>query len=67
MENRLDELETRITYQEAAIDALTASSLAQERQLATLQARLDYLQSLLKDLTPSAVASRADETPPPHY
>jgi SlyX protein len=67
MENRLEDLETRIAYQEAAIEELTATSLAQQQSIEQLQAQIDYLKSLLKDLTPSAVAPMSEETPPPHY
>ena len=67
MENRLEELETRIAFQEASIEELTRTTLAQQQAIENLQAQLDYLKSLLKDLTPSAVAPRSEETPPPHY
>ena len=67
MEHRLEELETRIAYQEAAIEELTSTALAQQQIIEGLQVQLDYLKSLLKDLTPSAVAPMSEETPPPHY
>jgi SlyX protein len=67
MEQRIEELETRIAYQEAAIEELTSTTLAQQQTIEGLQAQLDYLKSLLKDLTPSAVAPMSEETPPPHY
>jgi len=67
MEQRLEELETRIAYQEVAIEELTSTTLAQQQTIEGLQAQLDYLKSLLKDLTPSAVAPMSEETPPPHY
>ncbi len=67
MEQRLEELETRIAYQEVAIEELTSTTLAQQQTIEGLQAQLDYIKSLLKDLTPSAVAPMSEETPPPHY
>ena len=67
MEQRLEELETRIAYQEAAIEELTSTTLAQQQTIEGLQAQLDYLKSLLKDMAPSAVAPMSEETPPPHY
>lgn len=67
MENRLEDIETRIAYQDAAIEELTHTVLAQQQEIAGLQAQLEYLKSLLKDLTPSAVAPMSEETPPPHY
>lgn len=67
MEQRLEELETRIAYQESAIEELTSTTLAQQQTIEGLQAQLDYLKSLLKDMAPSAVAPMSEETPPPHY
>lgn len=67
MESRLEDLEIRITHQDAALEELTRASLAQQQRIEALSAQIDYLKSLLKDLTPSAVASRSEETPPPHY
>jgi SlyX protein len=67
MQNRLEDIETRIAYQEAAIEELTHTVLAQQQSIGELQGQLDYLKSLLKDLTPSAVAPMSEETPPPHY
>lgn len=67
MENRLEDIETRVAYQEAAIEELTQTSLAQQQTIEELRAQIDYLKSLLKDLTPSAVAPMSEETPPPHY
>jgi len=67
MENRLEDIETRVAYQEASIDELTNAMLSQQKQINALQAQLDYFKSVLKELTPSAVAPMSEETPPPHY
>jgi len=67
MESRLEELEIRIAHQEAAIEELTRTDLAQQQQIEALHVQIGYLKSLIKELTPSAVASRSEETPPPHY
>lgn len=67
MEHRLEDLETRYAYQEAAIEELTTTVLEQQRTIARLALELQQLKSMLKELTPSAVAPRSEETPPPHY
>lgn len=67
MENRLEDIETRIAYQEASIEELTDAMLAQQKTIEALQVQLDYFKSVLKELTPSAVAPMSEETPPPHY
>lgn len=67
MESRLDDLEIRLSHQELAIDSLTQHSLEQQQIIARMQDELDYVKSLLRDLSPSAVAAPGEETPPPHY
>ncbi|MBE0510134.1 MAG: SlyX family protein [Chromatiales bacterium] len=67
MESRLDDLEFRLTHQELAIDNLTESNLQQQQAITRLQAEIAYLKTLLRELTPSAVAAPGEETPPPHY
>ncbi len=67
MESRIDDLEIRMTHQEAALESLTSSDLAQQRQLDDLRAELEMIKSMLRDLAPAAVASQDQETPPPHY
>lgn len=67
MESRIVDLEIRMSHQEAALEALTASDLTQQRALEHLRAELALIKSLLRDLTPAAVASQEQETPPPHY
>jgi len=67
MESRLEDLEIRIAHQEAAIEELTRTNLAQQQQIEVLRVQIDYLKSLIKEITPSAVAPRSEETPPPHY
>jgi SlyX protein len=67
MESRLEDLEIRLAHHELAIDNLTQTLLMQEQAMAQLQAELSHVKSMLRELSPSAVASAADETPPPHY
>jgi len=67
MESRLEDLEIRIAHQELALEELTRTTLAQQQRINEQAVQIDYLMSLLKELSPSAVASRAEETPPPHY
>ncbi len=67
MESRIEDLEIRLTHIEAEQEQLTLTLLQQQKSMDAMQARIDYLTSLLKNLSPSAVASREEETPPPHY
>ncbi|HEY9148701.1 MAG TPA: SlyX family protein [Gammaproteobacteria bacterium] len=67
MESRLEDLEIRSAHLEAEQEQLTKMVLSQQQTIEELRAQLDYMKSLLRDMAPSAVASQADETPPPHY
>lgn len=67
MESRIEDLEIRSTHLEAEQEQLTRSLLAQQQTIDELRVQIEYLKSLIKDLSPSAVGERADEPPPPHY
>ncbi len=67
MEDRVIDLEVRLTHLEAAIDELTATVLRQQRALATTGEQLEFVKSLLAELAPDAVRPLSEETPPPHY
>lgn len=67
MESRIEDLEIRSAHLEAEQEQLTHTLLEQQKTIEELRAQIEYLKSLLKDLSPSAVVSRAEETPPPHY
>ncbi|MEJ2686244.1 MAG: SlyX family protein [Gammaproteobacteria bacterium] len=67
MEQRITDLEVRLSYQEAAIEELTRTTLSQSQAIEGLRAEVDQLKSMLRELTPSAVAPASEETLPPHY
>lgn len=66
---RLDELESRLAFQDDLIEKLNEVVAAQDRQIMDLQARLVALQKRLDDLAESAPASAdsAGHEVPPHY
>ncbi|MDU8925504.1 SlyX family protein [Pasteurellaceae bacterium LIM206] len=67
MEERLAELEMKLAFQENIIEELNQALVAQQFAIDKIQLQLRYVATKLKDLQPSAVASQAEETPPPHY
>lgn len=69
METRLTDLEIRLTHQEAAIDELTGSLLAQQRVVDRLRQQLDALQNRLREIESRGQGDGGDapEPPPPHY
>jgi SlyX protein len=67
MENRITDLEIRITHQEAAMDEMNSVLLEQHQLIQKLQAELLHLQRQLRGMNTSNIADAAEETPPPHY
>ena len=66
-ESRITDLETRLTYQEAALDGLTKASLEQQRIIEELQEQLVSITEKLRDVSVGVAGPADDEPPPPHY
>lgn len=64
MDSRLTDLEIRLTHQDAAIEALTESSLKQQIQIEDMLSQLQHIRSLLQQMAPPATG---EDEPPPHY
>ncbi len=67
MEDRIDNLETRLAFQEHTVEELNQAVTAQQRQLDDLGALLKALHKRLGELVPARVAPVPEERPPPHY
>jgi len=67
MENRLIELETRMAFQDHTLQELNSVIVRQQQEIAALTREIEILKAQFKTLAPELVASRGDETPPPHY
>lgn len=67
MEPRIEDLEIRYAHQEAALDELSRTVAQQGETIARLQAELEYVKTLVRDMAPGAVAPLSEEAPPPHY
>lgn len=65
MEDKITDLEIRLTHQEATLDELTQTVLNQERLLLELQDQLQQVRQQIRSF--SIVAPASEETPPPHY
>ncbi|MDH2998447.1 SlyX protein [Pasteurellaceae bacterium LFhippo2] len=63
----LIELETKVAFQEQTIEDLNQAMIAQQFMLDKLQNQVRQLAEKLQGMQPSNVASRSEETPPPHY
>ena len=67
LETRLDELETRLAFQDDVINTLSGQVAKQEMDIRELWEAKRLLHKQLKDVSPSNIKSEQDETPPPHY
>ena len=67
LEARLDELETRLAFQDDIINTLSEQVAKQEMDIRELWEAKRLLNKQLKGVSPSNIKSEAEETPPPHY
>jgi SlyX protein len=63
----MEMLETRLMYQESALEELTRSLLDQQRLVREHCEAIERLEAQLRALTVSNLAPQDQETPPPHY
>ncbi|TLS66960.1 SlyX family protein [Mariprofundus erugo] len=67
MENRIIELESRLTYQDHTISELNEVVIRQQKQIDRLEAVVEQLRAHLKQHGSSGLARPEEEVPPPHY
>lgn len=67
MESRLTNLEVKIAFQDDLLESLNRIVAAQQQQIDLLQEEMRILYEQIKSLSPSQVATSAEEAPPPHY
>ena len=67
MQERITELEIRLTHLEETLDIFDATIIKQHNEIETLKLQLEILEKKLKASANSQIADEADETPPPHY
>jgi SlyX protein len=65
---RIEELESRVAFQDDLIESLNEVVARQDREIAMLTQRLGQLAEKLEDMAQGAPASGGDgHEPPPHY
>ncbi len=67
MDERLAELETRVTFQDQTIQELNEVVTRQQAQIDRLVREVEALKLHLASLAPSPVIPAEEEKPPPHY
>jgi len=66
-EQRVAELEIRISFQDQTIQELNDVVVRQQRELEKMTRDLAQLKAQMGTLTPPMAGSQAPEPPPPHY
>ncbi|MBL4622392.1 MAG: SlyX family protein [Immundisolibacteraceae bacterium] len=66
IDDRLVELESKITFYEEGMQSLSDLAYAQQQQIDRLQLRLEQLTERLQDVSEGGIGKVVDE-PPPHY
>lgn len=67
MENRIIELETKISYQEHLLQELNEVVTSQQKQIDRLEKDLRRILEHLKASRSSGIARPEEDVPPPHY
>ena len=67
MENRITELEIRLTHLEDTTEVLNQTVIQQHAVIDKLQQQITLLEKKLRAAQASLVAPESEETPPPHY
>ena len=66
-DDRITELEIRLTHIEDTLDVLNRTVIEQHALIDQLQLQLSVLEKRLKPAASSNIALDSEETPPPHY
>ncbi|MBK1717154.1 SlyX family protein [Thiocystis violacea] len=65
--DKLADLQTRLTYQEDDLRVLNGIITRQQSEIDSLRAEFDRLRTRVGSLAESSPVSRIPEPPPPHY
>ncbi|MGF1911881.1 SlyX family protein [Vibrio kasasachensis] len=67
LENRINDLECQIAFQEQTIDSLNDALSQQQLLITKMQDQMKYMVGKVKNMDSSNLADPTEETPPPHY
>ncbi|MFP5431267.1 MAG: SlyX family protein [Gammaproteobacteria bacterium] len=67
MESRLNDLETRVAFQDDLLETLNTIVAEQQQQLDLMQREIRLLYEQIKTLSPSDMAGGGEQERPPHY
>ena len=63
----IEDLQTKVAFQEHTIEALNDALSSQQKQLDDLAFKVRHVVDRVKSIEPSNIAKQSEETPPPHY
>ncbi len=67
MNRQIEDLQTRLTYQEESLQQFGITVIKQQNEIDMLKQELYRLTRLVRELTSSDIASEDNEPLPPHY
>lgn len=67
LQQRIDDLECKLAFQEQTIDELNSALTQQQLLINKMQDQMKYVVGKMKNIDTSNLADPANETPPPHY
>lgn len=67
MNHRIDQLETKVCFQDTTIEELNQTVIQLQNEVAKLKQQLTLVSKKLQAVHTSNIASMTEETPPPHY
>ncbi len=67
LENRVEELEMKLTFQEQTIEELNSALIQQQIDFRKITRMLENVASQIENISQDGQASKDVEPPPPHY
>ncbi len=65
--DQIEELQTKVAFQEHTIESLNDALTSQQKQMDDLSFKMKHVIDRMKSMQTSNIAKQSEETPPPHY